>query len=110
MKLRDCTKAELLWVIQRAREHSLGSINGYIDHALSDLRFQRAEDRLKRAEELSKEADQARGKFVELMRPYDGKRYMDIPRNILEAAKAAIQRADKLDREYLKIMREVDKL
>lgn len=32
---------------------------------------------------------------------------MDIPRNVLEAAKAAIQRADKLDREYLKIMREV---
>ena len=46
-------------MIQRAKEHSLGSINGYIDHALSDLRF---------------------------------------------------QRADKLDREYLKIMREVDKL
>ena len=34
MKLSDCTKAELLWVIQRAKEHSLGSINGYIDHAL----------------------------------------------------------------------------
>lgn len=59
MKLSDCTKAELLWVIQRAKENSLGSINGYLDHALSDLRF---------------------------------------------------QRADKLDREYLKIMREVDKL
>ena len=99
MKLSDCTKAELLWVIQRAKEHSLGSINGYLDHALSDLHWKRAQ-----------EADQARGKFVELMRPYDGKKYMDISRNVLEAAKAAIQRADKMDREYLKIMREVDKL
>lgn len=50
MKLSDCTKAELLWVIQRAKEHSLGSINGYLDHALSDLHWKRAQDRLKRAE------------------------------------------------------------
>ena len=110
MKLSDCTKAELLWVIQRAKEHSLGSINGYLDHALSDLHWKRAQDRLKRAEAISQEADQVRGRFVELMRPYDGKRYMDITRDVLEAAKTAIQRADKMDREYLKIMREVDKL
>ena len=110
MKLSDCTKAELLWVIQRAKEHSLGSINGYLDHALSDLHWKRAQDRLKRAEALSQEADQARGRFVELMRPYDGNRYLDIPRDVLEAAKTAIQRADKLDREYLKLMREVDEL
>lgn len=110
MKLSDCTKAELLWVIQRAKEHSLGSINGYLDHALSDLYWKRAQDRLKREEAISQEADQVRGRFVELMRPYDGKRYMDIPRDVLEAAKTAIQRADKMDREYLKIMREVDKL
>lgn len=50
MKLSDCTKAELLWVIQRAKENSLGSINGYLDHALSDLHWKRAQDRMKRAE------------------------------------------------------------
>ena len=110
MKLSDCTKAELLWVIQRAKEHSLGSINGYLDHALSDMHWKRAQDRLKRADALSQEADQARRRFVELMRPYDGNRYLDIPRDVLEAAKTAIQRADKLDREYLKLMREVDEL
>lgn len=109
MKLEECTKQELLWVIRRARENSLGSINGYLDHALSDLHWKKAQDRLKRAEELSKEADQARGRFVELLRPYDGKKYMDIPRNVLEAANSAIQRADRLDREYLKIMREIEK-
>lgn len=37
MKLTDCTKSELIWVIEQAGKLSLGDTEYYINRALNDL-------------------------------------------------------------------------
>lgn len=105
MKLQDCTKKELLFVIRTAKKYGLGSFDFAIDRALNDLEYQREKSRIKKAEELSKVAHDARMEYIEILSPYDGKRLIDIPEDVLVKADQARQKAQKADEQWMKLMK-----
>ena len=104
MKLTDCTKAELLWVIDRADSLSLGGVSDYISRALIDLKFEREMARLKKADELAKTAKKYSDEYMEILAQYDGKKFLDIPADVLRKADRALQRSREANAQWAKLM------
>lgn len=99
MKLSDCTKAELLWIIEQVKKHSIGNIDWSIQQALADLRF-------KKADEQAMIAYDARMKFIETMKPYDGWPMSDIPPSVLKTAAEWIKKSEKAGKQWDRLMRQ----
>ena len=56
MRLEQCTKTDLLWIIKRMTEHSLD--RWPLERALSDLEYEKEKARIAEAERFAKEADE----------------------------------------------------
>ena len=56
MTLKDCTKAELLWIIDRLRNRGLYRLDTIIAIALNDLEYQREQKKLDEADRLNEES------------------------------------------------------
>ena len=82
MKLKDCTKAELIFVIKRLQLYSL-SDGHYIQLALRDVEAERDRRKFDEAKRLSNYSFQKRQEYIDLLAPYDGKRLVDIPASVL---------------------------
>lgn len=104
MTLKDCTKSELLWVIDHAKRHSLGMVGSYIDNALADLEYKRKMDRLDQAKKLADTASKARVEYVELLKPYDGKKLTEVPLDVLKKADDAMKRSREADKKWYRLM------
>ena len=103
MKLKDCTKAELIFVIKRLQMYSL-SDGHYIQLALRDVEEERERKKMDEAKRLSNYSFQKLQEFIALMASYDGKRLVDIPDSALNKAYAAMREVKKAEREWNKIM------
>ena len=103
MTLQQCTKAELLWVIDRACMHNLS--DWAIKAALSDLVLEKIQKNADEADRLRKFAYEKRMEYIELMKPYDGWKIIDIPMDVLKKAQAALDAAQEADRKWDKLMR-----
>lgn len=104
MKLKDCTKAELLWVIDHMKRNSFGAIDRSIRNALADLEYKREMDRIDRAKQLADTARKARVEYAELLKPYEGKKLTEIPLDVLEKADEAMSRARDADKKWYRLM------
>ena len=104
MKLTDCTKAELLWVIDRADVLSLGGCCRYTGMALRELECKRERARLDKADELAKTAKKYADEYCAIMKPYDGRRFIDIPTDVLKKADAALKRSREANTQWAKLM------
>lgn len=104
MKLSDCTKADLLWVIEQLCDRYLFDGEYCLEQTLTDLSFKKEQDRLDRAREYAEIADTARKRWVELMAPYDGWRLLDIPVDVIRQADAAMQEAKDADNKWRQLM------
>ena len=69
MTLKDCTKAELLWVIDRLRNRGLYRLDAIIAIALNDLEYQREQKKLDEADRLNEESARLRQQAAELLTP-----------------------------------------
>lgn len=107
MKLKDCTKAELIFVIKRLQMYSL-SDGHYIQLALRDVEAERDRRKFDEAKRLSNYSFQKRQEYIDLLAPYDGKRLVDIPDSVFNKASAAMREAEKADRKWNKIMEGAD--
>ena len=79
----------------------------YIESALGNVEYERNKKKLNRAEELTRLSSEKRNAYIELLKPYEGMKYADIPFDVLNKASALIKEAEKADKEYDKIMKEV---
>lgn len=104
MKLSQCTKAELIWVIEQAEKLSLGDIHYWLDRALDDLKYKREMERIDKAKKLCEIANKAAQEYVELLKPYEGKKITDIPLDILKKADSALKRSRKANEMWAKLM------
>ena len=104
MKLQDCTKAELLWVIEQAERHSFGNISHCIEMALNDLKYKRDMERIEKAKEQAEISNKAAMEYVEILKPYEGQKIIDIPIGVLEKADAALKRSRNADQKWAKLM------
>lgn len=105
LKLENCTKAELLWVIERAKQLSLSDISYYIERALNDLEYERDVERLERAKEQAEISHKAALEYVEIMKPYEGKKLIDIPLEVLKKADSAMKRSKEAHKKWSQLMK-----
>lgn len=105
MTLKDCTKAELLWIIDRLRNRGLYRLDTIIAIALNDLEYQREQKKLDEADRLNEESARLRQQAAELLTPYEGKPILDIPADVLDRAAALQEEAQMLDKEWCKLMK-----
>ena len=105
MTLKDCTKAELLWLIDWMCTHSMFRHDIEIERALNALEFEREQKKLDEADCLNKRSAQLRQQYVELLTPYEGKPVLDIPADVLGHATALQEEAQMLDEKWCKLMK-----
>ena len=104
MTLKDCTKAELLFVIKRMQCYMLSGDDYYIRCALLDVEEQREEKKHAEAKRLLARSAQKRQEYIELLGPYEGKSFGDIPDFVLTKADAAMKAAQAADRKWNHLM------
>lgn len=103
MTLNDCTKAELIFVIERLQLWNQSQTH-FVQCALNDVEEQRDKKKLEEAEKLSAYACKRRQEYIDLLAPYEGKRLIDIPDSVIKKADAAMKEAQKADSKWNKIM------
>lgn len=104
MKLSDCTKADLLWVVKHLCSHYLSDGEYFLERTLNNLSLQKEQERLDAARKYAAIADSARKRWVSLMAPYDGWRLLDIPIDVIQKADAAMQEAKAADNKWQQLM------
>ena len=96
MKLKDCTKDELIFVIERLQLYN-PSQKHFIFRALNDVEMWREEKKSDEAKKVSAYAHKKRQEYIDLLAPYEGKRLGDIPTSVLERADAAMKEAQQME-------------
>lgn len=105
MKLSQCSKTDLLWIIDRLRMMRLSGFDSYLNRALSDLLFKKTEERLDAANKYMEISCQKRQEWIELLAPYVGLPIKDIPLQVLEQADALLKAAQAADKKWGKLMK-----
>ena len=105
MTLAQCTKDDLLWLIDRILQMCcFHQKDYYLARALEDLRYHKEKARIAEAEKFGKIADAKLQEYIEIMRPYDGRKLTDIPLPILEKARQALADADAAERKFARLI------
>ena len=102
MQLKNCTKKELLWIIQAMCRYDL--TDRHLRLALDDLQYERERDRLDRAHQLLQVSSAASQRYAELVRPYEGIPLADVPMEVLQEADAALDEFNTANKEWRKLM------
>lgn len=103
MRLKDCTKEELIFVIERLQFYSLSG-DYYVQRALRDVAEQREDRKLEETRRLTDVMLQNLQQYNELLGPYEGKSFADIPQDVMDRAVAALERYEAADKKWLKLM------
>lgn len=101
-KLKKLSKDELIWIITRMSSFGQGY---YLEEALRSLELLKSEEKCNKANELAQKSSQHRKEYIDLLAPYEGKPIKDIPHSVLEKALDAIEKAEKLDKQWERLMR-----
>ena len=102
MKLTDCTKADLIWVIKRMCQLDLSDRVLHI--ALRDLEYYKEREQTGKAQQQLEIKRDATQRYIEMLRPYEGKPITAVPMAVLEEADAALAEARAADRKWRKLM------
>ncbi|MFA9464063.1 MAG: hypothetical protein ACERKN_07190 [Velocimicrobium sp.] len=103
MKLEDCSKEELIWYIKNRTFTDFNRIE-------SDILFRRIDLTIVKQEEVGEKADKALGKYIELMQPYEGKKYLDIPDAVIKKASEAMKEWKKLTEQSNRLHKQWEKI
>ncbi len=104
MKLSECTKADLLWIIKRIQQGYLHDGDFAIQRALGDLALEKAKQLNDEADRLANLADEKRREYINVLSGYDGMRIIDIPLPVLEQADKLMKEAQELDQKWIKLL------
>lgn len=103
MTLKNCTKEELIFVIERLQFYGLDSGDYYVRRALSDVEERRDERKIERMKRLTELADAKRREFAELFAPYEGQPLINIPDEVLRKADATKRECHAANLEWFKL-------
>lgn len=92
MTLKDCTKEELIFVIERLHMYELTSSDYYVRRALCDVEERREMRKHERMKQLSELSAQKQREYAALLAPYEGQPFVNIPDDVL-------LKADELQKE-----------
>ena len=102
MKLTDCTKSDLIWVIKRMCQLDLSDRVLHI--ALRDLEYYKEQEQTGKAQQQLEIQRAATTRYIEILRTYEGKPITAVPMAVLEKADAALAEARAADRKWRKLM------
>ena len=103
MKLSDCKKADLLWIIRRMCQYNLS--DQVLQRALHDLEYEKEMQRLDQAKKLSDTAAAASRRYAALLEPYEGAPLRDVPIHVLEQGDAALAEARTANKRWAALIR-----
>ena len=103
MTLKQCTREELIFVIERLMFYSLSNEH-YLHRALNDVEDQRFEKKMEECRRLLHLASQKSREYVELMKPYEGKPISDVPSSVLKKAGNLLKESTAADMRWKKLM------
>lgn len=103
LNLKKYTKEDLIWMLERLC--TFGN-EGTLNMLIADLELKKNSEKLNKCDELSKEAARCRQIYIDLLRPYDGMSLREVPREVLEEATKAIEKAQKLDKEWDRLIKQ----
>lgn len=99
LRASDLTKAELLQVME-----ILDVTAGYyLGRALSQIEMQRNDAHYEKSRHLIAEEKKHNDAYFEILRPYEGKRLIDIPLDVVKQAQAEWEKARAAGREWDKL-------
>lgn len=105
LTISQCSRLDLLWVINRVQMlMGPSSTRHYIDRALNDLWYEKQKQRINEAERVAAKADAKRREYIELMKPYEGKRLIDVPIEVINRSADLLNEAREMDEKWEKLM------
>lgn len=111
MTLNQCTKEELIFIINRLLlHHVFGEEQRQleIEFRLSEVKFQRQQKLLKEADNWNVIATEKRKEYIALLNPYGGKKLIDVPVDVLKKADQILKEAKLADKKFDECMRKVE--
>ena len=102
MKLTDCTKADLIWVIKRMCQLNLSDRE--LHTALRDLEYYKEREQTGKAQQQLEIQRAATNRYIVILRAYEGKPISAVPMAVLEEVDAALAEARAADRKWRKLM------
>ena len=103
MTLEQCTKAELIQIIKKTNYLS----DRRVKCALLDIEVQRMQKRFKESEKYFRIAAENLNKYIEILKPYEGKKVIDIPSNIISKMAEYEKAYEKAQKKGEDIVRKV---
>ena len=101
INLARYSKADLIWIINRM---TMWNGDGELHRAVRGLQLEKEQERLQESDRLATLAHQKRMEYIELLSPYGGVRYIDIPPDVLKRADEAMKAAKAADEKWNKLM------
>lgn len=101
INLARYSKADLVWIINRMAFRN-GSAELFC--AVRDLQCEKEKAQLAEADRLANLAHDKRMEYINLLSPYAGVRYIDIPLDVPKKADAAMKKAREADALWSKLM------
>lgn len=102
INLQKCTKEELLFLIDRMRHYNVG--DNLFRFARRDLVNERLMQRERLAQEQAEIAHDARMKYVDLLKQYEGAPIEDIPTGVFNQAQALLIKAIEADKKWVQLV------
>ena len=99
-KLRTLSKEDLIQIIAYLDSRPYCSA----EYAIQRLQHEKDMENIDKAEAVSKQATRCRLEYCDLMSPYAGKPIADIPLPALEQATKALEQAEKLEKQWNRLM------
>ena len=99
--LNECTKADLLWIINR-----MSVMHGayYLERALNELWYEKEKQRIAEADKYRKIVAEKTRAYNDLMQPYDGQFYSSIPDSVIHKAAKLTREADAAQKKFMSLM------
>ena len=104
MTLKDCTKDELIFVIERLQFYGLTAGDFYIRRALCDVEDKRERRKYEEIERLSGVMSKKAREIDQLYLPYDDNPYCQIPDDVVAKAEIIAREYDKARLKWYKLM------
>jgi hypothetical protein len=99
VKVKDCTKEELLYIIER-----LSWLSDYhLNLILNEIEYNREKKRIEEAQKFADIAYKKRNEALEILKPYVVKPLKDVPAAISKKADALLAEATAAERRWAKL-------
>ena len=103
-RLKKCSKADLLAIVDSFRRHSLSRANWILEMAFCDVDYEKEQRRLDMADSINQKIRATDEKCAELLRPYEGRQISDIPIEITHQAATLMAESRSLNERWLRLM------